>query len=41
MDVRLKHPDGKLTIEVREDVADVYRSQGWQDVPKPKGPPKK
>lgn len=27
--VKLTHPDSKATIEVAEDQADIYLSQGW------------
>lgn len=30
--MKLKHPETKQTIEVRDDVVDVYLSQGWAEV---------
>lgn len=29
--MKLKHPESKQTIEVDDDFADVYKSQGWFD----------
>lgn len=28
--VKLKHPNGNVTIEAREDMAAMYESQGWR-----------
>ena len=33
--MKMKHPESKQTIEVREDMVDVYLSQGWESVEKP------
>lgn len=37
--VKLRHPKTRRTITVREDMAGVYRSQGWVE-PKKKAEPK-
>lgn len=34
MATKLTHPDAKDPIEVRDDMADAYLSQGWQRVDK-------
>lgn len=28
--MKMTHPDSDLEIEVRDDLADTYRSQGWR-----------
>lgn len=30
--MKLKHPDSKQTIDVREDQVDEYATQGWEPV---------
>jgi hypothetical protein len=30
--MKLKHPDTKQTVDVREDQIDLYATQGWQPV---------
>ena len=37
MSVKMKHPAGKGTAEVRKDQVEMYREQGWVEV---KSPPK-
>ena len=31
-DVKMKHPDARRQISVREDMVSVYQSQGWRRV---------
>lgn len=33
--VKLKHPEAKGTIEVREDFVEMHESQGWVEAEKP------
>ena len=36
--MKMKHPQGKGTVEVRADQVEMYREQGWVEVkaaPKP------
>lgn len=39
MSIKLKHPDSKHVVEVRdEDAAGIYRTQGWSESGKAEDP---
>ena len=38
--MKLKHPDAKQSIDVRDDMVDVYLSQGWEAVEEKSSTPK-
>lgn len=38
--MKLKHPESKQTIEVRDDMVETYKSQGWEPVDEKPAKPK-
>jgi hypothetical protein len=38
--MKLTHPDSKQSIEVDDDHAENFKTQGWVEKPEPKSDPK-